>query len=108
MVGDKLQLSPIEEYLEFQTITGFTSIPQTIIYCGAVLIRKAWKFIIDSRFLIHRVECTMIAFLRFSIVTTSYRNVEFQETTKVYDLDSNLESLAVCFCITLKHLRRSD
>jgi len=31
----------------------------------------------------------------------------FLETTKVYDLDSNLESLAVCFCITSKLLRRS-
>ena len=69
--------------------------------------KRLGKFIF-SRFLIHRFECTMVAVLRFSIVTTAYRNVEFPETTKVYDLDSNLESLAVCFCITSKLLRISD
>jgi len=42
------------------------------------------------------------------MVTTSYHNVEFPETTKVYDLDSNLESLAMCFCLASKVLRRSD
>jgi hypothetical protein len=50
----------------------------------------------------------MYSHLKISIATTSYRNVEFPETTKVYDLDSNLESLAMCFCIILNLLRRSD
>jgi hypothetical protein len=50
----------------------------------------------------------MVVVLRFSIVTTANRNVEFPETGKGYDLDSNLESLAVCYCITSKLLRRSD
>jgi len=49
------------------------------IYCVAVKINKAWNFIIDSRFLIHRFECTMVGVLRFSIVRTSYRIVKIYE-----------------------------
>jgi hypothetical protein len=42
------------------------------------IIRKALNFIFDSRFLIHKIECTKIAVLRFSIVRTVYRRLKFK------------------------------
>jgi len=58
-----------------------------------------------------RIEQYFSALLTYPLhnnLSNSYRNVEFPETTKVYDLESNLESLAVCFCRTSKFLKRSD
>ena len=69
------------------------------IYCVAVKLNRTWNFIIDSHFLIHRIEVTKIAVLRFSKVTTAYHTVNFYVSEKFvyseFDLKLSVEDLEV-------------
>ena len=70
MITDILNITTFQAGLFLSiswSITCLRSDPFTTVSCISIQIRKAWNFNIDSRFLIHRFECTKIAVLRFSI-----------------------------------------
>ncbi len=69
----------------------FHTNPLTTIYYVVFKFKKALSFIIDSGFLIHMFECTMIAVLRFSMVTTANRTLDFSEVKKVTSCIHKLE-----------------